>query len=313
MYKNYQITLLTDQKPLNFQQSNISITTIQQDNTWRKIENQLTHPRKFRNNFWFTSLIRFIEIAKFGLECNEKILHIESDVITSSDLPLTKFESIKQSLAFPLFNNEMGIASLLFVNEAHGAQLLLNECLTAVRNNSRTTDMLILGLIATKFPNKVMILPSFIEANNMLRTEDIDFREKITQNIAKFGGIFDGLEIGQFMFGEDSRNNRGLKVLRRVNPYSNLNVLSSEYRFKRNRDFPYLIDQNQNLSPLYSIHIHSKNKRAFQRDNSEYLRKYFYNSELGRANEFEPVTFLRGLIQFISRRVLKPGFGSNGH
>jgi len=313
MYEKYPVTLLTDQKPFKFQQPNISITKVQRDNSWVLIEHQLTHPRKFRNNFWFTSLIRFIEIAKFGLDCNEKMLHIESDVVTSSDLPLDKLELINEPLAFPLFNDEMGIASLLLVNKKQGSQLLLDECLAAVKNDSKTTDMLVLGQLARNYPNKVLILPSFIDTRNMLRSQDVDYKNKITLNIPKFGGVFDGLDIGQFIFGEDARNNRGLRILRRMNPYSNLNVLSCEYKFKSNRDFPYLIGHNQFSFPLYSIHIHSKNKRAFKLDNSRYLRKYFYNSRLGRTNEFEPITFLSGLTRFISRRILKLAFGSNDH
>jgi len=301
LFPNHQCILITDQEVPTFQ-DNITYVKVVRDKTWDYIDSRLSHPKEFRRNFWFTSLIRFIEVAKFSSESNEKIIHIESDVIVSSDLPLDKFENIDTALAYPIFNREMGVASILFVNGKMGGEVLFKACFQALEKNEATTDMFILGEIAQLTERNVTVLPSFVQTNNSTKESNLELLEVVTQNIEYFNGIFDGLEIGQYFFGIDSRNHRGIRIFRRPNVYGFLSVASAEYVFDNNREFPYMIGINKSLWPLYSIHIHSKDVRAFKINNKIFLQKYMLREKWSEGKSFEYKVFLLAVLKSFYRR-----------
>jgi len=297
----YNVVLLSDQPKSRKLNPSVQYMMVEHDLIWGQIQKKLEHPKDFRKNFWFTSLIRLYELGKFASLNNCKLIHIESDVILSDDFPFDKFLYIKELLAFPVFNETMGIASIFFVNGAEGGKLLMQSCLSAARTNSKTTDMLILGNLLRDHESKVKILPSFVDLKIDSELE-AKLNLQASKNLMQFGGIFDGLEIGQYVFGEDPRNNRGFSVIRRKNPYGFLRLQDSKFEFLNGRSFPYLSNMQGNFYPIYSMHIHSKNLSLFKKNTSKIMVKYFNDLNLPRERKFYFRTLINSIFVSIKRR-----------
>ena len=88
---NHKVVLLSDQSRPRKLKSAVQHMMITHDLVWRQIQGKLQHPKDFRKNFWFTSLIRLYELGKFACLNNCKLIHVESDVILSDDFPFDKF------------------------------------------------------------------------------------------------------------------------------------------------------------------------------------------------------------------------------
>jgi len=298
---NYSVVLLSDQSKSRKLNPSVQYMLVEHDLIWGQIQERLEHPKDFRKNFWFTSLIRLYELGKFATVSNSKLIHIESDVILSDDFPFDKFLSIDELLAFPVFNQTMGIASTLFINGKEGGKLLMEWCISAAKVNSKTTDMLILGDLFRDHESKIKILPSFVDLKSD-SAFDVELKFQASKNLKQFGGIFDGLEIGQYIFGEDPRNNRGFSLLRNRNPYGFLKIEKSKFEFLNGRSFPYLSDMRGNLYPVFSMHVHSKNLALFKKNNSRIIAKYFNDLNLPQKKVLYSKTLINSIFAGIKRR-----------
>lgn len=299
---NYCVVLLSDQSKVRKLNPSIQFMMVEHDFSWGEIQEKLEHPKDFRKNFWFTSLIRLYELGRFATLNNTKVIHIESDVILSDDFPYDKFLNINELLAFPIFNQTMGIASILFINGSEGGKLLMEKCLSAARANSKTTDMLVLGDLLRDHESKIKVLPSIVD----VKTDsgyDAELIFQASKNLEQFGGIFDGLEIGQYFFGEDPRNNRGFSVIRRKNPYGFLDLKKTNFEFFNGRSFPYLANVEGNFYPVFSMHIHSKNLSLFKSTNSRIIAKFFNDAHLSQRKILHFNTFVFSVFISIGRRL----------
>ena len=63
---------------------------------WQRLDHNLSHPKNFRENFWLTSLARFLALEDYLAQSNEEIIHLESDVILAKDFPFSKFSDLIQ-------------------------------------------------------------------------------------------------------------------------------------------------------------------------------------------------------------------------
>jgi hypothetical protein len=298
----YSVVLLSDQFKARKLNPSVQFMMVEHDLTWGQIQEKLEHPKDFRKNFWFTSLIRLYELGKFATENDLKIIHIESDVILSHDFPFDKFLDLEELLAFPLFNQTMGIASTLFINGKEGGKLLMEWCISSAKVNAKTTDMLILGDLFRDHESKIKILPSFVDLKTK-STFDAELNFQVSKNLNQFGGIFDGLEIGQYIFGEDPRNNRGFSLLRNRNPYGFLKIEKAKFEFLNGRSFPYLSDMQGNLYPVFSMHVHSKNLALFEKNNSRIIAKYFNDLNLPQKRVLYSKTLINSIFAGIKRRI----------
>jgi hypothetical protein len=300
--QKYNVVLLSDQSRPRKLYPSVQQEMIEHDLVWGQIQDELEHPKDFRKNFWFTSLIRLYELGRFATLNNMKLIHIESDVILSEDFPFDKFLNMNELLAFPIFNQTMGIASILFINGSEGGKLLMEKCLSAARANSKTTDMLVLGDLLRDHESKVKVLPSFADLKTD-STYDTELNSQASKNLAQFGGIFDGLEIGQYIFGDDPRNNRGFSVIRRKNPYGFLDLKNTNFEFFNGRSFPYLANVEGNFYPIFSMHIHSKNLSLFKSTNSRIISEFFNDSYLPQKKILYFNTLVNSVFASIGRRV----------
>lgn len=305
LFPNHQIYLITDQEISKIRISNLSILKYHPSDDWNSLEELLNHPRNFRNNFWFTSLARFIAIAEFVKEHDEEIMHVESDVIISDDFPFEVFSNLNVDYAFPVVNSELAIASCLYIGNKHAADALIKATLESATQHNLTTDMQILKQIIKYKNTKFQLLPSSTNSEETLDNADLDFLFETKNALLKFSGIFDGYDIGLYLFGEDPRNNRGFSKLRARKYVNYLNVRNLNFVSKFDREFPFVVDSNNSdLIPIYSLHIHSKNANLFKMNRiKRFVIKAVRNSKKQPITIFSPTKFIWTVKKSIIRRI----------
>jgi hypothetical protein len=250
---------------------------------WNFIEKTLNHDRTFRNGFWFTSLARFKALSIFmASEGIYQLLHIESDVVLMPNFPFSKFAQMDDRLAYCLQGEGQGIAAILFVGSKDTLNNFLRFCVEEVKRNPKSTDMTILYRYWIEKPHQVLILPSL--PNNSCKPDDYPGTPKvISENLDTFGGIFDPISIGQYLLGIDPRNSRGRRILFREDETHYLKV--SQLKLEIVQD-SLLLDRRGKRYPIFSLHVHSKDLRAFGTLSlKQLLRKRILEMDQGEASE----------------------------
>jgi hypothetical protein len=246
-----------------------------------------TLPVGFRGGFWLLSLIRLIVLADFVESEDSKVLHIESDVVLSSDFPFDYFYTLGQQVAFVRVSNTEAIASILYIPSSESALKLKSNIYTEFESDPALTDMSFLSGYSHKFPEEVFELPASVDD-----THTTDF-------------IFDGSDYGQYLFGTDPRNSRGVKLLNFENPNTRISTGRLSYNFNRSREFIDISDGSVSKR-LVNLHIHSKNMRLFQPRN----RKFEFDLACARPRNreikvFMPRVFIAQFYLAIRRRIVR--------
>ena len=268
------------------------------------IKFKLGHPQNFRNNFWFLSLIRFLVLHKYMEKNVGEIIHVESDVILASDFPYEKFAQLEVKCAFSLTSDLEGIASILYLRDLKTSKLLSELTLISVSLNAYTTDMIILKEFYVKYESITNILSSGseISCKNNLRVPQID-AEKMRKSQSHFGGIFDGIDIGFYLSGEDPRNHRGLRRIRSIIPRNYVEPRLLYPLWNTRRGFIDVFDHNLScLAPVYSLHIHSKDLRFFQANNSRIFQSRVRDFNNSESKELSIRTLFKSITISAARR-----------
>ena len=298
-----QITLITDQvHQIELGRENFRIHLMHLSDEYSILNLGLSHRKDFRNNFWFSSLARLVALSDYVIATQTPVLHIESDVIISKDFPVSKFALLDRQFAYTLIGPQSAVASVMWIANHDAAVFLKNFIIASVVDDPNTTDMKILGKLQAQNPDLVRSLASFpvgetsaYSGLNSKITEDFLYTENL------FGGFFDAADIGQYLLGDDPRNHRGFKVLRRQLTSSFLSPRSLHYSYSSVREF-LDIPMGENTS-LYSLHIHSKNQKAFGSNSSrKCLQKGEHDQKAPEKLEFVVGIFLKAVLLSLLRR-----------
>lgn len=284
---------------------------VDMDGPSQEVEKKLLHPREFRDNFWFTTLRRFLVFEQFMRQHTEPMLHIESDVLISEDFPFSKFETLSRKFAFPLISNIQGIPSVLFLQNLEAAIQLRNLTISESNLNPATTDMLILRKLCEQSTAEVLVLPSG-PSDKMLYRQNTESEYLIFQKIGLdlFGGIFDGAVLGQYFFGDDPRNNRGIRNLFIDSKYSLLMASKLNCAFSPQRNF-IDVESGNRLIPIFSLHIHSKDVRVFSEKKLQGLLSIrIVQSKHGMRSEFLLKIAISQILKSLKRRIFSRNTGS---
>jgi len=272
---------------------------------WNFVEKTLNHDLTFRNGFWFTSLARFKALSIFmASEGIDKLLHIESDVVLMPNFPFSKFAQMDDRLAYCLQGEGQGIAAILFVGSEDTLNNFLWFCVEEVKRNPKSTDMTILYRYWIEKPHQVLILPSL--PNNSCKPDDYPGTPKvISENLDTFGGIFDSISIGQYLLGIDPRNSRGRRILFREDEAHYLKVSQFKLEIVQNSLF---LDQQGKRYPIFSLHVHSKDLRAFGiLSLKQLLRKRILEMDQGEASELSIKEWFKSSYGVLRRRIHQRG------
>jgi hypothetical protein len=270
------------------------------------LKDELSHPMEFRNQFWLTTLLRVFAVCEYASLINDSVLHIESDVIISKFFPIDKFESIEHEVAYPIVSPGFGVASTLFIRDREAALNLTNFVSSTVSSDSTTTDMKVLYEYFTAYPKRVMVLPTGIDVPGIFQNLETPVTPTtLTEGIAYFKGIFDTVDIGFFLIGEDPRNHRGFMRLRTLDRSSFINIRYLYFLFDKNSNFLSVWNPVQSHSlPIYSLHIHSKSLNVIEvKSSPRVLRSAVKSQFLPPSSKFNMQIFLEMSFQYLKKRL----------
>jgi hypothetical protein len=273
-FPNYEIVLISDSVKTIDSLKNLKVTTFLCSDylitTPREYLNEIPD-LQFRGGFWFYTIARFFAIEDYlKTRQNKSVLHVESDVLLLGNFPFEKFNSIK-GLAFPTVNLNYAAASTLYISDFAAANALSEFSRIKMYSNPAITDMEILGSSSLSELVPVTYLPTAFGGEHHFQDWVSSFgRETLKSGIEKFEGIFDAMTWGQYLTGEDPRNNYGKKRIYGIQTHHSLAVDSYCIQY---------LDGEVNIScecgsfPLYSLHVHSKDLRLFKQAEIDPLLK----------------------------------------
>jgi len=307
LFPNHKIYLITNLKPRSLKNIDVSIFDYNHGKNWDLLQNQLKHDAKFRGNFWFTSTARFLAFSDFAKLHKGDFLHLESDVIISKDFPFNLISKSKSLIQFPIVSDSLAIASCLYIKNLKAANYLANVTLIEALRDDKTTDMHILRKISKDKKSGFGILPTAPSARESMLEVSENFLKSNSKSISYYKGVFDGFNIGRYLFGDDPRNKRGFTKLRHSDVSNYLNVRKLEFSITSSRDFPFVYDfETKKHIPIFALHIHSKKLALFKiRQSSKYIRKAIKKADFPTRTIFSISTFFRSIEKSLIRRVIK--------
>ena len=276
-FPKHETILISDNKDALIKAANLGLDTWDAEESFKRRMKQLgnlKHDMSFRRGFWLNTLARLLVLCDFIIETRSKmILQVEADVILLDSFPTLEFERLKTLFAFGIENEDKGIAALLFLKDDSAAEFLDQFISACITKDVNATDMTILGELVRTQSKKVTVLPSMIEPNKDNKQSDL--LHDVVVAASPFGGVFDPITLGQYYFGEDPRNHRGIRIRGRrqhhhlLNP-QNINVEVGEFG-----EISLKANSGKNW-PLFSIHNHAKDDRLFSKKlDRKYLSKRF--------------------------------------
>lgn len=234
-----------------------------------------THSVSFRHNFWRTSIERLIAIQQYQHYLSEeKILHLESDVMLMPNFPWEKVAGL-DSLTWLSANEFLDCAALLYSPTIQATDWLINEMKAHMELKQDATDMTLLRAIRNFNPGVISLFPStaLSIADEALRHDSARFLEN-TALTDYFGGIFDVTSMGMWLAGQNPRNQGG-KMIRYEHYFPNDNQFDSKSFSLENG---VLFVGNQNSRLVFSLHVHSKNLQLLSTKWRKELTKFVEDS-----------------------------------
>lgn len=302
--ENYSIDVITSGNPLKNSILNDRLEYFDYKPT-KEVDNQLSRleiDHKFRDGFWRYSLERLFAITQHHKNFpQENILHFESDILVLPNFPFAIFESM-QATAWPRVDARRDVASIIYLPALTESLKFERSLLNIVANTKSIDDMKIMNLIARNENIPTQILPSIKSAeSSLLDQSHRDSKsevESISNGFNDFKGIFDPASIGIWLTGTDPRNYFGLTKRFDYSDFlSNgvyVNPALGQYEID---EFGNLcLREFDSLTPIYNLHIHSKNRRYFQSNYLEQLREDVSRSSNGRSESNFSIRILTSLI-----------------
>lgn len=251
-----------------------------------------THNVTFRHDFWRTSVERLIAIQQYQTEATqEKLLHIESDVMLMPNFPWGKVEQLDK-LTWLNANSFLDCAALLYSPSIDAIEWLIAELRKEIVLHTDSTDMKVLYSIRKKSPGAINLFPSTspVLAVELLRRDNERFLEN-TKMTSYFGGIFDVLNMGMWLTGQNPRNQGG-KIIRYENYFTQDNDFDSSSFLLHDGCLSVGEQPRENV---FNLHVHSKNLRLLSPQwNSELSKLVCESRTLSGKQRFSISGYLGG-------------------
>ena len=221
----------------------------------------------FRGGFWVHTLSRLRVLAKVHDLVGEiPILQVEGDVVLFKNFPFESLHGQNKAQWTPL-NDSSDVAALMYFPSrelTHQFCVLLEKELNRWKGH---TDMTILRSVSKLMGDRHHYLPLW---KSQLPSADRLPDRFLSKNVSDV--IFDAATIGMWLTGQDPRNTRGRTVLHREVPDHLVNPSVVRYEWDC-RGWPIMIAGNTRAD-LCNLHVHSKNMKLFEIDNSLSLQDY---------------------------------------
>jgi len=305
LFPSHQIFLITDLQIDRTKFNKVFVYKYFHQQDWWKLQSQLKHSREFRDNFWFTSTARFLALADFSNSFREEFIHIESDVIIADDFPFEKLSNANYDLMFPLVSDVNAIGSTIYIKNPEAANYLAKFAVLESERNNLTTDMYILRELSRDITVNFAPLPT-APTNSYEKSKSKDEFLKMSDSlISNFGGVFDGFDIGRYLFGDDPRNKRGFSTVRDNDLRTYLDVRKLNLVMRPERNFPFIKNDSSDLyTPVFSLHIHSKNLALFDiKKSKNMIMKHVSESKKKSRTFFVFSVFFKSALKSLKSRL----------
>ena len=165
------------------------------------------------------------------------------------------------------------------------------------------TDMTALRKYYDSDPRRITILPAgpanlFSYENEVLQ----DIYNQIKSGLEQYGGVFDGSDIGMYLFGTDPRNLRGKTILRQEISSTYTRMSQMNFKFNPLREFLDVESQGKWI-PVYNIHMTCKDKKLFSSKNFD-KRMTKYLSHESHTTKFLPAVYVRMAFAKMKKTIL---------
>jgi hypothetical protein len=236
-------------------------------------------------------------------QSDQSILHIEADIWLSPNYPMGKFTDIGELIAYPLTNFDQGVASTVYFKNFQASKLLKEFSEECMREDPATTDVSVLGKLYLRYPKEILILPTAASTESYFH----DFvtqatRLKMSGNYERFGGVFDASTWGQFLTGEDPRNNIGRKLVYHHQLHHSICPKMERFHYSEEAGLTATFENKQ--FEIFSLHVHSKNSKILDPLNDfNEIRKYCINYDGHEFVEFSSSIFLRQIFPYLNYRL----------
>ena len=224
-----------------------------EDSAYRTFSAKHTLDRATLGGFWERTSSRFFLIRSLAERHGyQNIVHIENDVLLFSDL--TKEVRVLESscdVGLVMDAHSRCVPSFLFFKNADSVGKLNDHIL----RNLSLTDMASLAAFFHANRDVAVNLPIIPESCDYFSTNQITY----SNMFQRFGVVFDGAAIGQYLGGIDPIHGRPDSV-GFVNETTVFNV--SEFSFVWKDGEPYCCHGREYIK-VCNLHVHSKNLRRF--------------------------------------------------
>lgn len=201
----------------------------------------------FRNGFWRYTTERLFALEDFCISQNiTEFFHLENDnmVYFNAEELISKFRSTVNGLSCPALPTK-AIMGIVYCNDIVYLSKLTSYFLTCGIHDNEM-------IIATTFFNQNLItyLPSIPFESNAFFSKNADI----------FEGIFDPAQYGQWLGGVDPRNESSAPFT-----YSNpeAEIMPHTFQYSK-KEIKGLLRWYIENTPIYTLHIHSKNLKDFE-------------------------------------------------
>lgn len=243
----------------------------------------LNHDAKFRNGFWihtFNRLLYLRDIHK-SIGGKSRILHVEGDLLIMPSFPFE--EALGSKLKWFEYSELSDVASLVYSPDLEATNWLYSSLMEEMKLDSQVTDMSALKRIRMKYPNRIETFPDIFSDSTDRKSED----------------IFDGLSLGEWLCGVDSRNTFGWQFLHENSEFrraksSSLREILQDSQFCIGDKGSLVLKSGESIREIHSLHIHSKDRKLFVASNFEAIQYY-----LDRARHTEAMVIGFSLSLFI--------------
>lgn len=303
LFPSHRVILLTNVNYKFKKLEGITIVNYHPSKNWEMVKKNLNHPHEFRKNFWFLSLGRLIAISEFVIANNSEVLHIESDVLISKDFPFEAFSQGESEILFPQVSENRSIASTLYLRNAKVANELIDFIKVNSTEDSYITDMLVLSKLSKLQGVNFRALPTVPSNSKSLQNNHKLNLKANEESIKHFKGVFDGANLGVYLFGDDPRNHRGKSKVRQVILDSFFVPQKINFVINPERNFLDIYELEANSAiPIYSLHIHVKSEKIFIENYTlSYLKSAVFESSKQAEEKFYLKVFLKSALLSLIR------------
>jgi hypothetical protein len=257
----------------------------------------------FRRGFWSYTAMRFAAIEQLQAQAKDlAIVHVESDVVLNPNLDLSAFGRVGSGIQIARLGFGKVAGAVMFSKSAKDIGRLREFVFDYLEANPGSNEMAGLDEFRRCSGDLVGVLPTAPSPTSpVFRGElDLSTRADLSRLTSEFNGVFDVAGVGQYLFGTDPRNAGGWRWVRRS--------FDDHYVDPRRIDFgldssgwPCVIDDGVARSFL-SMHIHSKDLRAFTRDSfNPLLVERLGSASLAPARELDPWALGERLMGKVNR------------